>query len=90
MSDLSKAQASRPPLPVDGEVMERVTTSPNGRPVIAGPWPSYRQFRDLCESDRLLMYRHAKLCRASLEVQGFEMAEDYDAFVRRVTEELDI
>jgi hypothetical protein len=36
------------------------------------------------------MYRHAKLCRASLEVQGFEMAEDYDAFVRRVTEELDI
>ncbi|MGP8775134.1 hypothetical protein ACT01K_22000 [Pseudomonas aeruginosa] len=27
----------------------RITTSPNGRPVIAGPWPSYRQFRDLPE-----------------------------------------
>ncbi|HCF9543598.1 TPA: hypothetical protein NI771_003272 [Pseudomonas aeruginosa] len=67
----------------------RIITGPNGRPVIAGPWPSYRQFRDLCESDRLLMYRHAKPW-ASLEVQGFEMAEDYDAFVRRVTEELDI
>lgn len=29
MSDLSKAQASRPPLPVDGEVMERVELSRN-------------------------------------------------------------
>ena len=25
----------------------RINTGPNGQPVIAGPWPSYRQFRAL-------------------------------------------
>ncbi|SDI06812.1 hypothetical protein [Pseudomonas panipatensis] len=68
----------------------RITTGPNGRPVIAGPWPSYRQFRDLPERERWVLYSHAKSCRAALEDQGFEMAESYDAFVRRVTEELNI
>lgn len=68
----------------------RITTGPNGQPVIAGPWPSYRQFRDLPERERWVLYGHAKACRAALEDQGFVMAEDYHAFVRRITEELSI
>ncbi|EME90098.1 hypothetical protein [Pseudomonas aeruginosa] len=68
----------------------RITTSPNGRPVIAGPWPSYRQFRELPERERWVLYGHAKACRGALEDQGFLMAEGYDDFVKRVTEELDI
>ncbi|MGC3102269.1 hypothetical protein ACPTKS_23165 [Pseudomonas aeruginosa] len=68
----------------------RITTGPNGHPVIAGPWPSYRQFRDLPERERWVLYGHAKACRGALEDQGFLMAEGYDDFVKRVTEELDI
>ncbi|HGM5184768.1 TPA: hypothetical protein ACMFPZ_005939 [Pseudomonas aeruginosa] len=68
----------------------RITTSPNGRPVIAGPWPSYRQFRELPERERWVLYGHAKACRGALEDQGFLMAEGYHDFVKRVTEELDI
>ena len=68
----------------------RITASPNGRPVIAGPWPSYRQFRELPERERWVLYGHAKACRGALEDQGFLMAEGYDDFVKRVTEELDI
>ncbi|HBP1591783.1 TPA: hypothetical protein L5U93_006243 [Pseudomonas aeruginosa] len=68
----------------------RITTCPNGRPVIAGPWPSYRQFRDLPERERWVLYGHAKACRGALEDQGFLMAEGYHDFVKRVTEELDI
>lgn len=70
----------------------RITTGHNGQggAVISGPWPSYKQFRDLRESERLLMYRHAKLNRAALEAAGFSMAEPYDDFVKRVTEELNI
>lgn len=37
----------------------RITTGPNGRPVIAGPWPSYRQFRDLPERCSTATPRHA-------------------------------
>ncbi|WP_054910983.1 hypothetical protein [Pseudomonas sp. NBRC 111135] len=68
----------------------RITTGPNGQPVIAGPWPSYRQFRDLAERERWVWYGIAKTCRAALEAQGFEMSEPYDTFVRRVCEELDV
>lgn len=68
----------------------RITTGANGQPVIAGPWPSYGQFRDLPERERWVLYGHAKACRAALEDQGFVMAEDYQAFVRRITEELNI
>ncbi|HHW2505641.1 TPA: hypothetical protein ACUUDT_000123 [Pseudomonas aeruginosa] len=68
----------------------RITTSPNGRPVIAGPWPSYRQFRDLPERERWVLYGHAKACRGALEDQGSLMAEGYHDFVKRVTEELNI
>ncbi|HHK0538484.1 TPA: hypothetical protein ACQQIX_006386, partial [Pseudomonas aeruginosa] len=62
----------------------RITASPNGRPVIAGPWPSYRQFRDLPERERWVLYGHAKACRGALEDQGFFMAEGYHDFVKRV------
>ncbi|HIE5247956.1 TPA: hypothetical protein ACXOGI_003693 [Pseudomonas aeruginosa] len=68
----------------------RITTGPNGQPVIAGPWPSYHQFRGLPERERWVLYGHAKACRGALEAQGFLMAEGYDDFVKRVTEELDI
>lgn len=69
-----------------------ITAGRNGQggAVISGPWPSYKQFRDLRESERLKMYRHAKLNRAALEAAGFAMAEPYDDFIRRVCEELDI
>lgn len=57
---------------------------------IAGPWPTYGNFRSLPERERWVLYGSAKAYRESLECQGFEMAETYDAFIRRVTEELDI
>lgn len=58
--------------------------------VIAGPWPSYSQFKDLPERDRWVMYSSAKAYRQALEDQGLVMAESYDAFIRRVTGELDL
>ena len=57
---------------------------------IAGPWPTYGNFRTLPERERWVLYGSAKAYRESLERQGFEMAETYDAFIRRVIEELDI
>lgn len=60
------------------------------RPVIAGPWPTYRQFRDLPERDRWVLYGSAKAYRYALEDQGLVMSENYDDFIRRVTEELNI
>lgn len=57
---------------------------------IVGPWPTYGGFRKLPERERWVLYGSAKAYRQSLECQGFEMAETYDAFIRRVTEELDI
>lgn len=61
-----------------------------GRPAIAGPWPTYRQFRDLPERDRWVLYGSAKAYRNALEDQGLAMSESYDDFIRRVTEELNI
>lgn len=58
--------------------------------VIAGPWPSYSQFKGLPERDRWVMYGSAKALRQALEDQGLVMAESYDAFIRRVTGELDL
>lgn len=74
--------------------LESTTQSPGGLPTtactIAGPWPTYGNFRTLPERERWVLYGSAKAYRESLERQGFEMAETYDAFIRRVTEELDI
>lgn len=59
-------------------------------PAIAGPWPSYAQFKDLPERQRWVLYGSAKAYRDALELQGLVMAELYDAFIARVTKELDI
>ena len=58
--------------------------------VIAGPWPSYAAFKGLPERDRWVLYGSAKAYRQALEDQGLVMAEGYDAFIRRVTGELDL
>lgn len=76
-----------------------MTTTPNpvqapqqraGATIISGPWPSYAGFRDLPERDRWVLYGSAKAYREALELQGLVMSENYDAFVRRVIEELDL
>lgn len=76
-----------------------MTTTPNpvqapqqraGATIISGPWPSYAGFRDLPEHDRWVLYGSAKAYREVLELQGLVMSENYDAFVRRVIEELDL
>ncbi|MBI6944368.1 hypothetical protein JET76_23885 [Pseudomonas putida] len=58
--------------------------------VINGPWPTYTQFKGFPERERWTIYELAKAGRQAMEDNGFEMAETYDAFVRRVTEELDL
>lgn len=61
-----------------------------GATTIAGPWPSYAQFKSIPEHERWTIYELAKAGRLAMEYSGFEMAESYDAFVHRVTEELDL
>jgi hypothetical protein len=58
--------------------------------LIIGPWPSYSAFKDLPERERWVLYGSAKAYRNALEEQGFQMAESYDAFIKRVTDELEI
>lgn len=65
-------------------------TAPNTVPVIAGPWPSYAQFKDLPDRERWILYGSAKACREALEAQGLVMAESYDAFIKRVCAELEV
>ncbi|CAI3796711.1 hypothetical protein GLGCALEP_01621 [Pseudomonas sp. MM221] len=57
--------------------------------IINGPWPTYTQFKGLPERERWTIYELAKAGRQAMEDKGFEMTESYDAFVRRVTEELE-
>jgi hypothetical protein len=59
-------------------------------PIVVGPWPSYRQFGGLPEQERWKLYGGAKAYREMLEREGFVMSESYDAFVIRVTRELDL
>jgi hypothetical protein len=61
-----------------------------GATTIAGPWPSYSQFKGLPERERWVLYGSAKAYREALELQGFQMAESCDDFLRRITEELDL
>jgi len=61
-----------------------------GATIISGPWPTYSQFRGLPERERWTLYDLAKAGRQAMEDNGFEMAESYDAFVRRVCEELQL
>lgn len=58
--------------------------------VVAGPWPCYSNFRHLPERDRWEVYAMAKAARGALEDRGVVMTETYDAFIARVTRELDI
>lgn len=69
----------------------QITTAEKGPvSVIAGPWPNYAAFKGLPDRDRWVMYSSAKALRQALEDQGLVMAESYDAFVRRVSNELEI
>lgn len=61
-----------------------------GAKTIAGPWPSYSQFKGLPVRERWVLYGSAKAYLATLEDQGLAMSESYEAFVRRITEELDL
>ena len=76
-----------------------MTTIPNpaqalqqraGATTIAGPWPSYAQFKSIPEHERWTIYELAKAGRLAMEDSGFEMAESYDEFIKRVTAELEI
>ena len=58
--------------------------------VVAGPWPCYSNCRHLPERDRWEVYGMAKASRGALEDRGVVMTETYDAFIARVTRELDI
>lgn len=76
-----------------------MTTIPNpaqaisqraGAMIVSGPWSTYSQFKGLSERERRTIYELAKAGRRSMEDNGFHMAESYEAFVRRVTEELEL
>jgi len=58
--------------------------------VIVGPWPSYAALKHLPERERWVLYGSAKAYREALESQGIQMAESYDEFIKRVTDELEI
>lgn len=64
--------------------------SPATAEVVAGPWPNYSNCRNLPERDRWEVYSMAKASRGALEDRGVVMTETYDAFIRRVTGELDL
>lgn len=61
-----------------------------GATTIAGPWPSYSQFKGLPERERWTLYELAKAGRLAMEGKGFQMAESYDDFISRVTRELEL
>lgn len=56
----------------------------------ATAYPSYANFRHLPEIERWGIYELAKSGWLVKQEQGHVMPESYDAFVRRVTEELDL
>lgn len=57
---------------------------------LGGPWPTYKAFRGLPEQARWVLYGSAKAYREALETNGIQMAEGYDAFIKRVTDELEL
>lgn len=61
-----------------------------GATVVNGPWPTYSYFKGLPERERWTIYELAKAGRRAMEDSGFEMAEPYDEFIKRVTAELEI
>ncbi|WP_044047307.1 hypothetical protein [Pseudomonas monteilii] len=61
-----------------------------GATIIPVGWPTYSAMRGQPESVRWQFYEFAKQLSAELQGHGCLFAEPYDAFVRRVTEELDL
>ncbi|AGA74855.1 hypothetical protein B479_19815 [Pseudomonas putida HB3267] len=53
-------------------------------------WPTYRAMQAQLESVRWQFYEFSKRLRADLEGHGCLFVEPYDAFVRRITEELEL
>lgn len=56
--------------------------------VVAGP--CYSSCRNLPERERWEIYGLAKAGRAALEDRGVAMTESYDAFIARITREMDL
>ena len=76
--------------------MTRPSTSPQalqqraGATIFPAGWPTYRAMRSQPESVRWQFYEFSKRLRAELEGHGCLFVEPYDAFVRRITEELEL
>ena len=81
---MSQPTISPPSIPNDADSMHSTACK------IAGPWPTYASFRNLPERERWVLYGSAKAYRQALEDQGFVMAESYDAFIKRVTDEMEL
>lgn len=58
--------------------------------VVAGPCPCYSNCRHLPERERREVYAMAKASRGALEDRGVVMTETYDAFIARITRELNV
>jgi hypothetical protein len=58
--------------------------------IVPAGWPSYQAMAGQPECVRWQFYEFSKRLRLELEGHGCAFAEPYDAFVRRVTEELDL
>lgn len=72
------------------DINHKTPSRPRQSAVIVGPWPSYAAFKHLPERQRWVLYGSAKAYRGALEDQGIQMAESYDEFIKRVTDELEI
>lgn len=62
----------------------------SGATIINGPWPTYIQFKGFPERERWTIYELAKAGRMKKDDQGIVSSETYDAFVRRITGELEL
>lgn len=61
-----------------------------GATIIPMGWPSYGSLQSAHESVRWQLYEFIKRLRVDLESRGCLFVEPYDAFVRRVCEELQL
>lgn len=61
-----------------------------GALIVPSGWPCCDLFKLFPEGARWETYEWAKQHRAFLEQHGWTFEEPYDAFVRRVTQELDL
>ena len=62
----------------------------SGATIIPTGWPAYGAMQGQPESARWQLYEFSKRLRAELEGHGCLFVEPYDAFVRRVCEELQL